>query len=42
MLGVLRLLHGFRHDIKQRLSNVWHQKKAAAKAALDEVVKDNR
>ena len=39
VLGVLRLMHGFRQDIQQRLSKVWHQKKSAAKAALDEVVK---
>ena len=42
VLAVLRLLHGFRQDVQQRLSKVWHRKKAAAKAALAEVVKDDR
>ena len=40
VLGVLRLIRGFRQDVQQRLSKVWQQKKTAAKAALDEVVKD--
>ena len=39
ILAVLRLLHGFRQDIQQRLSTVWQQKKTAAKTALDEVAK---
>lgn len=42
VLGVLRLLHGFRQDVQQRLSNVWHQKQAAANAALDNVAKDEK
>ena len=42
VLGVLRLLHGFRQDVQQRLSNVWHKKKTAAKAALDNVVKGEK
>lgn len=42
VLGVVRLLHGFRQDVQQRLSNVWHQKKAAATAALDDVAKDEK
>ena len=42
VLAVLRLMHGFRQDIQQRLSNVWHQKKTAAKAALESVAKDEK
>ncbi len=42
IVGVLRLLHGFRQDIQQRLSKVWQRKKAAAKTALEEVTKDSR
>ncbi len=42
VLGVLRLLRGFRQDIQQRLSEVWQRKKTAARAALDEVVEDER
>ena len=42
LIGVLRLIRGFRQDVQQRLSKVWQQKKVAAKTALDEVVKDER
>jgi len=39
VLGVLRLMRGYRQDIQQRLSEVWHQKKIAARKALGEVSK---
>ena len=42
VLSILRLLHGFRQDVQQRLSNVWHKKKTAAKAALDKIAKDEK
>ena len=42
MLAILRLMRGFRHDVQQRLSSVWHQKKTAAKAALESVSKDEK
>lgn len=42
VLAILRLMRGFRHDIQQRLSDVWHQKKTAAKTALESVAKDEK
>ena len=42
VLAILRLMRGFRHDIQQRLSSVWHQKKTAAKTALESVTKDEK
>jgi nucleotide-binding universal stress UspA family protein len=42
VLAILRLMRGFRHDIQQRLSDVWRQKKTAAKTALESVSKDEK
>ena len=42
VLAILRLLRGFRLDVQQRLTTVWHQKKSAAKAALESVAKDQK
>ncbi len=42
VLAILRLMRGFRHDIQQRLSDVWHQKKTAAKTALESVARDEK
>jgi nucleotide-binding universal stress UspA family protein len=42
VLAILRLMQGFRQDVQQRLSNVWLQKKTAAKAAVESVARDEK